>query len=60
MSWFDISVGLIMLLGGIRSYFRGLTREVMSTIGLIAVFVLAIWGYAYVPRYVEPIIASPW
>ncbi|PON16005.1 hypothetical protein C2W62_20795 [Candidatus Entotheonella serta] len=60
MSWFDISVGLIMLLGGIRSYFRGLTREVMYTIGLIAVFVLAIWGYAYVPRYVEPIIASPW
>lgn len=60
MHWFDISIGLIMLLGSIRSYFRGLTREVMSTIGLLAVFVLAIWGYAYAPRYVEPMIASPW
>ncbi len=28
--------------------------------GLIAVFVLAVWGYAYVPRYFEPVIASPW
>lgn len=60
MHWFDISVGVVMLLGGIRSYFRGLTREVMSTIGLIAVFVLAVWGYAFVPPYFEPWIASPW
>ncbi len=60
MNGFDISVGLVMLLGGIRSYFRGLTREIMSTIGLIAVFVLAIWGYAYVPPYFESVIASPW
>lgn len=60
MHWFDISVGLVMLLGGIRSYFRGLTREVMSTIGLIAIFVLAIWGDAFAPRYVQPVIASPW
>ncbi len=49
-----------MLLGGIRSYFRGLTREVMSTIGFIAVFVLAVWGYTFAPPYVEPLIASPW
>ncbi len=60
MHWFDISIGLIMLLGGIRSYFRGLTREVMSAIGVIAVFVLVMWGDAYMPRYLEPVIASPW
>jgi len=60
MHWFDISVGFVMVLGGIRSYFRGLTREVMSTLGLIAVFVLTIWGYAYVPQYFEAVIASPW
>lgn len=60
MHWFDISIGFVMLLGGIRSYFRGLTREVMSTIGLIAIFVLAIWGYAYVSQYFEAVIASPW
>lgn len=60
MHGFDIGVGVVMLFGGIRSYVRGLTREVMSTIGLMAVFVLAIWGYAHVPRYIEPVIASPW
>ena len=60
MHWFDISVGIVMLLGGSRSYFRGLTREVMSTIGLIAVFVFAVWGHAYIPQYFEPVIASPW
>lgn len=60
MHWLDISLGVVMLLGGIRSYFRGLTREIMSTIGLIAVFVLAMWGYAYAPPYFESMIASPW
>jgi len=60
MHWFDIGVGLVMLLGGIRSYFRGLTREVMSTIGLMVIFVLAVCGYQYLPRYIEPVIASPW
>jgi uncharacterized membrane protein required for colicin V production len=60
MHWFDIGVGIVMLLGGIRSYFRGLTREVMSTIGLIAVFVFAVWGHAYIPPYFQPVIASPW
>lgn len=60
MHWFDISVGFVMLLGGIRSYFRGLTREVMSAIGLIVVFVFAVWGYGYVPRYLEPVLTSPW
>jgi uncharacterized membrane protein required for colicin V production len=60
MHWFDIGIGIVMLIGGIRSYFRGLTREVMSTIGCIAVFVFAVWGNAYIPPYFEPIIASPW
>jgi len=60
MHWFDIGVGIVMLLGSIRSYFRGLTREVMSTIGLIAVFVFAVWGHAYISLYFQPVITSPW
>ncbi len=60
MHWFDIGVGFVMLIGGIRSYFRGLTREVMSTIGLIAVFVLAVWGHVHIARYLEPLIPSLW
>jgi len=60
MHWFDIGVGIVMLIGSIRSYFRGLTREVMSTIGCIAVFVFAVWANAYIPPYFEPVIASPW
>lgn len=60
MSWFDISVSLVMLVGGIKSYFHGLTREVMSTIGLLVVFILAVWGHVYIARYLEPLVASPW
>ncbi len=60
MHWFDISASLVMLLGGIRSYFRGLTREVMSLIGLMAVFVFAVWGYVHFKPYLEPVIALPW
>jgi membrane protein required for colicin V production len=60
MSWFDISLSLVMLVGGIKSYFHGLTREVMSTIGLLAVFVFAVWGHVSIARYLEPLVASPW
>ena len=55
----DIGVCLLILLGGIRSYFRGLTREVMSAIGLLAVFVCAMWGEAMGQLYVGSLIASP-
>lgn len=60
MHWFDISASLVMLLGGVRSYFRGLTREIMSLIGLIAVFVFAVWGYVHFAPYLEPLLTLPW
>ncbi len=60
MHWFDISASVVMLLGGIRSYFRGPTQEVMSFIGWLAVFVFAVWGYVHFAPYLEPVIAMPW
>lgn len=60
MHWFDIAAGLVMLLGGVRSYFRSLTQEVMSLIGLMAVFIFAVWGYVHFVPYLEPVIPWPW
>jgi membrane protein required for colicin V production len=55
----DISVSLLIVLGGIYSYFRGLSREVMSTLGLLAIFICAMWGAAMGQLYIGSIFASP-
>jgi membrane protein required for colicin V production len=59
MHGLDIGVSLLIVLGGIYSYFRGLTREVMSTLGLLAVFICAMWGAALGQLYIGSVFASP-
>ena len=60
MHWFDICVGLAFLIGGIWSLFRGLAREIITLLGITAAFVLAGWGYPYVARPLEDLIALEW
>jgi len=41
VNWVDIALLAVILLFGVRGYFRGLFREVLSLAGLVAGFVLA-------------------
>ena len=60
MHWFDVGVGIALLLGGIWSFCRGLVREVLSVVGLTAAFVLSFRGYPYVAQHLDLVIAHPW
>jgi membrane protein required for colicin V production len=46
MNWIDVTLLVILLLFGLRGYFRGLFREVFSLLGLIA-------GFTGAARYAE-------
>jgi membrane protein required for colicin V production len=60
MHWFDLGVGIALFVGGVWSLFRGLTREVLSILGIITAFLLASRGYPYVARTLETLIAQVW
>jgi membrane protein required for colicin V production len=60
MHWFDVGVGIILLIGSVWSFFRGLIREVLSIIGMITAFVLAARGYPYAAVLLESIIDQQW
>lgn len=60
MHWFDVVAGIALLTGGIWSFFRGLTREVLSILGIIAAIMLSSRGYPSVASHLSPIIAHTW
>jgi membrane protein required for colicin V production len=60
MHWFDVVAGIALLTGAIWSFFRGLTREVLSILGIIAAIMLSSRGYSYVANHLSPIIAHTW
>ena len=60
MHWFDIGTGIALLVGGIWSLFRGLTREVLSILGIVTAFLLSSRGYPYVAKHLEALIAHVW
>ena len=60
MHWFDVIAGIALLTGGIWSFFRGLTREVFSLLGIIAAIMLSFRGYPYVANHLGTFIAHPW
>lgn len=60
MHWFDIGAGLALAVGGLWSFFRGLTREVISILGLVTACVLSAWGASSVAVALEPLLAPPW
>jgi membrane protein required for colicin V production len=56
VSWIDLTLLMVMLLFGLRGYFRGLFREVFSLLGLVA-------GFIGAARYAEPLaglVATYW
>jgi len=57
---FDISAGVILLAAGIWSFFRGLTREVISILGMTAAVVMGSWGAPSLAALIQPFIATPW
>jgi membrane protein required for colicin V production len=60
MHWFDVVAGIALFTGGIWSFFRGLTREVLSILGIIAAIMLSFRGYPYVATHLSSLIAHPW
>jgi membrane protein required for colicin V production len=60
MHWFDVVAGIALCTGGIWSFFRGLTREVLSILGIIAAIMLSFRGYPYVATHLSTVIAHPW
>jgi membrane protein required for colicin V production len=60
MHWFDVVAGIAFFTGGIWSFFRGLTREVLSILGIIAAIMLSFRGYPYVATHLSTIMAHSW
>jgi membrane protein required for colicin V production len=60
MHWFDVGAGIALLIGSVWSFFRGLVREVLAILGIVAAFVLASRGHPYVARHLEMDISHPW
>jgi membrane protein required for colicin V production len=60
MHWFDISAGLLLLIGCLWSCWRGFTREIVSLLGVMAVIILSVWVYPHVGRLLEPLTSLTW
>jgi membrane protein required for colicin V production len=60
MHWFDIAVIIALILSGVWSFCRGLIRELVSLLGLVAAAVLAVRGYPAVADVLTPFIAVEW
>jgi membrane protein required for colicin V production len=60
MHWFDVIAGIALLTGGMWSFCRGFTREILSILGFIAAIILASRGYPYVANHLGGFIAHPW
>jgi uncharacterized membrane protein required for colicin V production len=58
--WFDISAGLLLLLGCLWSCWRGFTREVVSLLGMMAVIILSAQAYPHVVRLLELLTSLTW
>lgn len=56
MNWIDVTLLVVLLLFGLRGYFRGLFREVFSLFGLAAGFI----GAARYAESVGAVIATYW
>jgi uncharacterized membrane protein required for colicin V production len=60
MHGFDISAGLLLLIGCLWSCWRGFTRELVSLLGMTVVIVLSAQAYPCIVRWLEPLTSLPW
>jgi membrane protein required for colicin V production len=60
MHGFDISAGLLLLIGCLWSCWRGFTREIVSLLGMMAVIILSAQAYPHVVRLLEPLTSLTW
>jgi len=60
MHGFDISAGLLLLIGCLWSCWRGFTREIVSLLGMMAVIILSVQAYPHVVRLLEPLTSLTW
>lgn len=58
MHWFDVGATVLAVLFGVWGLWRGLIREVMSLVGFIVAFVLAVRGYSSVAPVLHVVTAD--
>jgi membrane protein required for colicin V production len=59
MNWLDIVLGLILVASVLSSFRKGLSREIIGLVSVLAALVLGVWFYGTAASYLAAHIASP-
>ncbi|HLK47054.1 MAG TPA: CvpA family protein [Bryobacteraceae bacterium] len=59
MNWLDVVLALILLVSIVTSFRKGLTREVISLVSVVAAILLGLWLYGFVGGHLLPYLSSP-
>ena len=59
MNWFDIALILILCLSIASSFRKGLSREIIGLVSVVAGLVLGVWFYGSAAALIEPYLSSP-
>ena len=59
MSWLDVVLVLILLVSIVTSFRKGLTREIIKLVSVVAAILFGIWFYGFVGAHLLPYLSSP-
>ena len=59
MNWLDVTLGLILLVSIVTSFRKGLAREVIALVSVVAAILLGLWLYGFVGGHLLPYLSSP-
>ena len=59
MNWLDIILLLIIVVSVIGSFRKGLSRQIIHLVSVVAAILLGAWFYGSVAEYLEPHVSSP-
>src|SRR5579859_5495291 len=59
MNWLDVVLVLILLISIVTSVRKGLTREIIKLVSVVAAIFLGIWFYGFVGAHLLPYLSSP-
>src|SRR5205823_13483281 len=59
MNWLDVALGIIIVACIARSFRKGLSRELVGLVTVLAALLLGSWFYGTAAAYVLPHVSSP-
>src|SRR5947209_16477504 len=59
MNWLDIVLGIILLASVVRSFRKGLSREVIGLVSVVSALLLGAWFYGAAAAPLRPYLSSP-